>query len=153
MRNKHSGASLSIRAIAGNHVVALAWDLKRDQFDTTHLLGFAVERTEFATPARQNVVEGYFLRGIKRFEEKEKGPPAGTPVPISEHPIQSFQWGDYTAKPATTYRYRVVPVYGAPKLIELDDASATTVEITTEAEEGGVEDEVQSRHDIYFNRG
>ena len=101
MRNKHSGASLSIRAIAGNHVVALAWDLKRDQFDTTHLLGFAVERTEFATPARQNVVERYFLRGIKRFEDKDKGLPAGTPVPTSEHPIQSFQWGDYSAKPST----------------------------------------------------
>src|SRR5206468_1357259 len=51
----------------------------------------------------------------------------GTTMPTSEHPIQSFQsfqWGDYTAKPATIYRYKVVPVYGKPKLIELDDASA-----------------------------
>ena len=46
-----------------------------------------------------------------------------------------------------------MPVYGAPKLIELDDASATTVEITTEAEEGGAGDDGQPRHDIYFNRG
>ena len=43
MRNKHSGAGLSIRAIAGNHVVALAWDLKKDHFDTSTLLGFAID--------------------------------------------------------------------------------------------------------------
>ena len=89
MRNKHSGSSLSIRAIAGNHVVALAWDLKKEQFDTAHLLGFAVERTEFDGPASKTVVERYFLRGIKRFEDKDKGLPPGTPVPTSEHPIQS----------------------------------------------------------------
>ena len=35
MRNKHSGSSLSIRAIAGTHVVVLAWDLKPEKFDTT----------------------------------------------------------------------------------------------------------------------
>ena len=77
----------------------------------------------------------------------------GTPMPTSEHPIQSFQWEDYTAKPATIYRYKVVPVYGKPKLIELDDASATTVEITTECEEARVGDDGQPCHDIYFNRG
>jgi hypothetical protein len=41
-----------------------------------------------------------------RFENRDKGLPAGTPVPTSEHPIQSFQWGDYTAKPSTAYAYR-----------------------------------------------
>jgi hypothetical protein len=60
-------------------------------------------------------------------------------VPTSEHPVQSFQWGDYTAKPETTYRSKVIPIYGKPKLLELDEASSTTVEITTEAEEGGEE--------------
>ena len=43
MRNKHSGSSLSIRAIAGTHVVTLAWDLKRATFDATDLLGFAID--------------------------------------------------------------------------------------------------------------
>jgi hypothetical protein len=60
------------------------------------------------------------LRGIKRFKFKDEGLAPGTPMPTSEHPIQSFQWGDYSAKPDTTYRYKVVPVYGKPKLIELD---------------------------------
>jgi hypothetical protein len=114
------------------------------------MLGFAIERSEVKDGA---VIERYFLRGIKRFQFKDEGVAPGTPMPTSEHPIQSFQWGDYTAKPATTYRYKVVPVYGKPKLIELDDASATTVEISTEAEKGGNADDGQPRHDIYFNRG
>jgi phosphatidylserine/phosphatidylglycerophosphate/cardiolipin synthase-like enzyme len=46
-----------------------------------------------------------------------------------------------------------VPVYGKPKLIELDDASATTIEISTEGEAGGAGADGQARHDIYFNRG
>jgi len=146
MRNKHSGSKLSIRAIAGNHVVALAWDLKPAQFDTAKLLGFAVERTEFDGPARTTVVERYFLRGIKRFEDKDKGLPAGTPVPTSEHPIQSFQWGDYTAKPSTAYTYRLVPTTGAPKALTLRDDLAISVDIETEPLDGAV-------HSIYFNRG
>jgi phosphatidylserine/phosphatidylglycerophosphate/cardiolipin synthase-like enzyme len=74
-------------------------------------------------------------------------------MPTSEHPIQSFQWGDYTAKPDTTYRYKLVPAYGKPKLIELDETSAITVEIKTEAEQGGAGGNGQASHDIYFNRG
>ena len=129
MRNKHSGSDLSIRAIAGNHVVALAWDLKKAQFDTAKLLGFAVERTEFKDRTRKKVAERYFLRGIKRFEDKDKGLPPGTPVPTSEHPIQSFQWGDYTAKPSTAYTYRLVPTTGAPMALTLRDDLAISVDI------------------------
>lgn len=151
MRQAQIGAVLNVRAIGGLHVVTVAWDFAEGQeAKKKGLLGFAIERSEIANG---NVVERYFLRGIKRFKLKDEGVPPGTPLPTSEHPIQSFQWGDYTAKPGTTYRYRVVPVYGAPKLLQLDDASATTVEITTEAEEGGAKDEDQPRHDIYFNRG
>ena len=62
MRNKHSEAKISVRAISGSHVVVLAWDLKKEEFDSHDLLGFAVERTEFDGPA---VSERYFLRGIK----------------------------------------------------------------------------------------
>lgn len=73
-------------------------------------------------------------------------------MPTSEHPIQTFQWGDYTAKPDTTYEFKVIPVYGKPQLLKLDQDSATTIEITTEAEQGGA-DADKTTHDIYFNRG
>jgi hypothetical protein len=153
MRQFQEGDVLAVRAIGGLHVVTIAWDFVAGQeAKLAGLLGFAIERSELAAG---NVIERYFLRGIKRFKDKDEGLAPGTPVPTSEHPIQTFQWGDYTAKPATTYRYRVVPVYGKPKLLQLDDASATTVEITTEAEEGGADNgnANTARHDVYFNRG
>lgn len=143
MRNTNSGDKISVRAVAGSHVVILAWDLKQDKFDTHNLLGFAIERTELQGGV---VAERYFLRGIKRFEDKDKGLPAGTPVPTSEHPVQSFQWGDYTAKPSTKYTYRIVPTTGAPKALTLRDDLAIAVDIQTEPLYGDV-------HSIFFNRG
>ena len=151
MRQLEEGAVLAARAIGGLHVVTVAWDFVAGQEAKREgLLGFAIERSELE---QGNVIERYFLRGIKRFKFKDEGLAPGTPMPTSEHPIQSFQWGDYTAKPGTTYRYKIVPVYGKPKLLDLDDASSITVEITTEAEEGRAGEDGKAAHDIYFNRG
>src|SRR4051794_17577166 len=151
MRNRVDGDVLAVRAIGGLHVVTLAWDFIEGQDPKKErLLGFAIERAELKNG---EFIERYFLRGIKRFKFKDEGLAPGTPVPTSEHPVQSFQWGDYTAKPATTYRFKVTPVYGKPKLLQLDEASSTTVEITTEAEEAGGAGHGVARHNIYFNRG
>ncbi|MGX1163930.1 phosphatidylserine/phosphatidylglycerophosphate/cardiolipin synthase-like enzyme [Bradyrhizobium sp. USDA 372] len=151
VREFEEGAVLHVRAIAGLHVVTLAWDFAPGQeAKKTGLLGFAIERTEF--DRNDNIHERYFIRGIKRFKHKDEGLAPGTPVPTSEHPIQTFQWGDYTAKPETTYEFRVIPVYGKPKLLELDVASATKIRVSTEAEEGGKKPG-ELTHDIYFNRG
>ena len=51
MRNKYSEPKISVRAIAGSGIVALAGSLKKAEFDTRDLLGFAVERTEFGGAA------------------------------------------------------------------------------------------------------
>lgn len=105
MRQLKTGRVLAVRAIGGLHVVTLAWDFVQGQDRKKEgLLGFAIERTEL--DHQGNKVERYFLRGIKRFRFKDEGAPPGSPLPASEHPVQSFQWGDYTAKPATTYEYR-----------------------------------------------
>jgi hypothetical protein len=152
MRTSVSGNILKVRAIGGLHVVMLAWDLADGQeAKRSGLLGFAIERSEFGKDHK--LVERYYLRGIKRFKGKDEGVAPGTLVPTSEHPIQSFQWGDYTAKPATTYEYKVVPLYGTPKLVSLDQKSSTTIEVTTEAEEGHAGPDGEACHDIYFNRG
>jgi hypothetical protein len=151
MRKLKKGQALNVRAIGGLWVVTLAWDFAEgEDARRDGLLGFGIEREELAGGA---VIERYFLRGIKRFKGKDEGLAPGTPVPTSEHPVQSFQWGDYTAKPATTYRYRVVPIYGKPKLLEPDNDAATTVEITTEPELGRADANGGVAHDIYFNRG
>ena len=41
-------------------------------------LGFAIERTEFDQAGA--VVESYWMRSIKRFQDKDQGLPPGTPV-------------------------------------------------------------------------
>jgi phosphatidylserine/phosphatidylglycerophosphate/cardiolipin synthase-like enzyme len=152
MREIVHGDVMSVRAIAGLHVVTLAWDFAKDQEDRHDgLLGFAIERCEFGPD--DDVVERYWLRGIKRFKLKDEGLPAGSPVPTSEHPVQSFQWADYTVKPDVAYSYRVVPTYGKPKLMKLDDAASALVKIRTEREEGADADDNAPHHDIFFNRG
>ena len=74
------------------------------------------------------------MRGIKRFKDKDKGLPPGTPVSTAEHPIQGFLWADYTAKAAAHYLFRIVPLYGTVKNPKLDDAAAVTLDVTTENE-------------------
>jgi hypothetical protein len=46
----------------------------------------------------------------------------------------SFQWGDYTVNPDTLYEYRLVPVRGNVKNLQLADAEAVTLRITAEKE-------------------
>ncbi len=145
---------LKARAIAGTHVVVLAWDLMPGQKSKLDgLLGFALERTELK--ADGTVEESFWMRGIKRFKNKDKGLPAGTPVPTFDHPVQAFQWGDYTAKSARHYVYRIVPMYGKPKLLVADAASAVVLDVRTEpdATSRPSTGTKHLRHDIYFNRG
>ncbi len=155
MRSTAVGTLFKVRAIAGQHVVVLAWDFKRQPAVKVRpvvqipkrfrdLLGFSIQREELN--ADGDVVERRVLRGIKRFRDKDKGVPAGVPVLLSEHPVQSFLWADYTAFPGRKYRYTVTPVHGSPKLLDLRSADQTTVEVTTEVNRGDT-------HDIWFNRG
>jgi phosphatidylserine/phosphatidylglycerophosphate/cardiolipin synthase-like enzyme len=136
MRNRNSADSLGVHAIAGSHVVLLGLDLPEARTDG--LLGFAVQRFD--------PVEGerYWLRGMKVFEETSKGIPPGTPVSLLEHPVQSFLWGDYTAKPGRHYEYRVVALGGKPKNLEI--RQDVTVAVTTEPVDAGT-------HAVHFNRG
>jgi phosphatidylserine/phosphatidylglycerophosphate/cardiolipin synthase-like enzyme len=153
MRTTGTSAMLKAKAIAGTHVVVLAWDLQTGQKSKLNgLLGFAVWRTEFNG---LTVVESYPLRSIKRFRDKDKGYPPGTLVSTADHPIQSFQWADYTAKSGKKYEYRIVPLYGTPKLLQPNDSAAVTIKVQTEIEAGtpGAATAGGARHDVYTNRG
>jgi phosphatidylserine/phosphatidylglycerophosphate/cardiolipin synthase-like enzyme len=154
MRANKQSTQLKAAAYAGTYVVALAWDTLDGKKPTRDdLLGYAIERTEFDTAGSE--VERYFLRGIKRFKEKDKGLPPGTPVSTAEHPIQSFHWADYTVHSGTHYTYRIVPLFGTVKNPKLDDAAAVTLDVTAEIEgdqpTGAGDDSI--RHDVFFNRG
>jgi len=90
MRVPAQGGAFRARAIAGSYVIVLAWDtLDGTRPARTDLLGFAIERSEL--DLADTIVEKYWLRGIKRFRDKDKGLPPGTPVPTADYPIQAFQ--------------------------------------------------------------
>ncbi|MEO5570460.1 MAG: phospholipase D-like domain-containing protein [Bacteroidia bacterium] len=148
-----SNTKLKGKAYAGTYVVVLAWDfVSTAAFHRKNLLGFAIERTELKNGSS---VEKYWMKGIKRFKDKDTGLNPGTPVPTSEHPVQSFQWCDYTAKENREYEYRIVPLYGKPKLIDLREADALIIPVQTEAEMGNAAAAAanNTRHDLFFNRG
>jgi phosphatidylserine/phosphatidylglycerophosphate/cardiolipin synthase-like enzyme len=135
MRQTGSTEGLAGRAIAGSHVVLLGWDIGLEKVKRG-LLGFAIHRQD------QTENESRWLRGMKMFP----GTPAavGSDASSREQPIQSFQWGDYSAKAGHRYVYSVVPMYGAPGA--LTEGPALTLAVTTETEGG-------PGHSIYFNRG
>ncbi|TVZ74758.1 hypothetical protein BCL32_0064 [Rhizobium mongolense USDA 1844] len=113
MRVTATNTVMRARAIAGTYVVTLAWDFQPGQDGKREgLMGFAVERTELKGG---QIVERYWMRSIKRFRDKDRGLLPGTPVSTADHPIQSFQWADYTTQANCHYRYRIVPVYGLVK--------------------------------------
>lgn len=154
MRTIVKGTELKAAAYAGTYVIVLAWDtLDGNAPPRKDLLGYAIERTELDPEGNQ--VERYWMRGIKRFKDKDKGLPPGTPVSTAEHPIQSFIWADYTAKAGTRYLFRIVPLYGTVKNPKLDDAAAVTLDVTSENEGDRPFDETDAsiRHDVFFNRG
>lgn len=134
MRNKAKRGPVSVHAISGTHVVLLGIDMAEESSEG--LLGFAIERADLTEGER------YWLYGFKTFEGAAVDP--GTPVSTLKHPFQSFFWGDYTAKPAHSYRYRVVAMHGEPGALRQDES--VEVEVGTEDPDAGV-------HAVHFNRG
>lgn len=134
MRATRRRGGLTVRAIAGTHTVLLAMDLA----DPAGCLGFAIHRTD------RSEAEAGWLRGMKTFAALVPDPPPGSDWSTAEHPVQSFQWGDYSAKPDHDYTYAVTALRGAPGAL----APVATVEVSvrTEAEDDGV-------HGVWFNRG
>jgi len=136
MREHKEIDGFSVTAISGTYVVMLGFNLEKSA--TKDLLGFAIHRTDHV----EN--ENYWLRGFKTFEETEPAPCPGALYSTLEHPIQSFQWADYSAKTGYEYTYKIVPLRGKPKNIKL--GKSIKIKIKTESEDSG-------KHAIYFNRG
>lgn len=137
MRVRAQSTGFKVHAISGTHVVMLAFD--SDEVACQGLLGFAIFRHDHT----EN--EKYWLLGSKVFKSVIPAPSAKDPAVSSlEHPIQSFLWSDYSAKPGYKYSYVVRPMRGVPG--NLQPVCDISIEIETEAEEG-------HKHTVYFNRG
>jgi phosphatidylserine/phosphatidylglycerophosphate/cardiolipin synthase-like enzyme len=125
-------------AIAGTHVVLMGWDMTAAALRSKKVLGFAIERT------RHRDGEVIWLGGMKTFQTVAPDPGPGVLVSSREHPIQSFQWADYSVAPGERYSYRVVARVGTPA--SLKNGPQAKLEVETEGEHVG-------KHSVFFNRG
>src|SRR4051812_42382972 len=140
MRKRVSNGGVTVQAVAGTHAVFFGLDLEPAVRDG--VLGFAVHRIDH-DPVQP---EQYWLRGFKTFNSVVPQPDANTFYSTRDHPIQSFYWSDYTAKPGHDYTYRFVPRYGTPKNLQDRDGVEATLDLSTGDPAVGV-------HGVYFNRG
>lgn len=136
MRITGSQGGLKVHAVAGTYVVMFGFDLP--QADCDGLLGFSLHRTNHAEQ------EAKFLMAMKAFAATDPGFPAGAEYSTRDHPIQSFQWADYSAKPGHEYIYTISALKGTPENLTIH--AQVTITITTESPETGDQD-------VYFNRG
>ncbi len=136
MRAFKTTEGLKVHAVSGTYVVMLGMDLPKQSCNG--LRGFAVHRIDHTTG------DAAYMTGMKAFVETDPGFPAPAHYSTREHPIQSFQWADYTAEPGHDYTYTVSALKGDPK--DLRVFAKTVIKISTESPEGG-------NQDIYFNRG
>jgi PLD-like domain len=136
VRRRSKRAGLSVNVVAGTHVVFFGLDLTANKRPGCR--GFAFKRYD------HDEGDTIWLRGLKTFEKTEPHPAVGEQFSTLHHPIQGFQWADYTVHPETTYTYTVVALYGDPA--ELKQRIAVDVDIRTESEAGAV-------HSAFFNRG
>ena len=136
MRRRYDQDGLTINVIAGAHVVFFGLDLIESE--RPDFRGFAFRRLD---PAEGETV---WLRGMKTFEKTEPHPAKGETFSTRYHPVQSFQWCDYSVKPGRDYTYGVVALYGDPA--NLEPRIEAEISITTELETGPT-------HSAFFNRG
>jgi phosphatidylserine/phosphatidylglycerophosphate/cardiolipin synthase-like enzyme len=131
---------IAVNAIAGSHVVFLAFDA--DPSRLSDLLGFAIRRIDFLESGQPGADR--WLKGHKVFKSVVPSPARDEEFETRFHPIQSFLWSDFRAKPGHLYKFFVHPVHGKPDNPKLGDP----IEISLRTEDAD-----QGDHAIFFNRG
>jgi phosphatidylserine/phosphatidylglycerophosphate/cardiolipin synthase-like enzyme len=125
-------------AVSGANTISFGIEAEEDA--RRGLLGFAVERID----PEEN--ERYIMPGFKVFRSVIPNPTPDMAVSTWEHPVQSFVWDDFTAKPKHDYEYLFYPIRGVPKNL---DRSAKPISIRVRTEPLFSSEE----HDVFFNRG
>ena len=88
-------------AVCGTNTVSFG--IAFDDADTQGLLGFAVERID---PTEN---ERYYIYGFKVFPSVIPHPDDKTRVTTFDHPVQSFVYDVFTAKPGREYQFLFHP--------------------------------------------
>lgn len=125
-------------AVTGVNTVSFAIDSQ--DANTQGLLGFAVERIDRVEQER------YYLAGFKVFRSVVPQPQPHQGVSTYDHPVQSFVWDDFTAKPGRSYEYVFHPLKGTPRNL---DRRAAPIHIKVRTEHLFT----NGQHDVFFNRG
>ena len=141
MRKKDHSGELKALGIAGTHVVLLGWDLDRKKLEANKVIGFAVQRT------RASDGEVIWMNGLKTLEGVGPNPGQGVPVSTYRHPVQAFQWADYSVETEQEYTYKIVARCNTKNdLSKLTDGPSATITVKTESV-------TQGKHSVFFNRG
>ena len=136
MRAQRTEGDLHVQAIAGSHVVIFGFDWPAAR--ASALQGFALHRTDHGTGRAD------WLDSQKRYLSTDPGTATGAQVSTRNHPLQTFQWADYTVRPDADYTYRAVALGGTPSTLEpLAEASVAVRTVTRTA----------SGHAVHFDRG
>jgi phosphatidylserine/phosphatidylglycerophosphate/cardiolipin synthase-like enzyme len=136
-KSKKSGG-YQVFAVAG--VNTISFGIGASAAAKKGLLGFAVERFD------PQADERYPIPGFKVFRSVIPQPTRDTRPSTWDHPIQSFVWDDFTAKPGHIYEYFFYPIKGKPKKLERSKVPIQ-IRVQTEPLYSSLE------HDIFFNRG
>jgi hypothetical protein len=135
MRVTKAAGDFRAMAIAGTHTVLIALDCPEPR--RQGLLGFAFQRSVDGGATK-------WLSSLKVFKSVVSNPQPGAIYPSNEQPIQSFLWGDYTAKPDTSYKFSIYPMYGKAGALQPQAPIELTVRTEKEFDQG---------HGVWFNRG
>ena len=127
-----------VLAVTGINTISFAIDATTAA--KAGLLGFSVERFD---PIEN---ERYTMPGFKVFKSIIPKPQKHQQVSTADHPVQSFLWDDFTAKPGRAYQYTFQPLKGKPKKLD-DHAAPVTIKVKTEPLY------TKNNHDVFFNRG
>jgi phosphatidylserine/phosphatidylglycerophosphate/cardiolipin synthase-like enzyme len=148
---KSTNGDFQARAIAGTHAITMA--LNCEDGRRKGLMGFAFQRETVGKGgaglqwSRSQKVFKSVVPDPKN-EHDPKDPSKPKPFYTNDFPVQSFLWGDYSASPGTTYRLRILPMYGKPGALKSDPKDEIKLEIETEKEW-----EPGETHGVWFNRG
>ncbi|HJQ34893.1 MAG TPA: phospholipase D-like domain-containing protein [Pyrinomonadaceae bacterium] len=138
-----SSRSKPIQVFAVSGVNTISFGIKASEEAKAGLLGFAVERFD------PEADERYFMPSYKVFRSVIPNPLPDASLSTWEHPVQSFVWDDFTAKPDHEYEYFFYPLRGTPKNLDRS-AKPVRIRVRTEPLFGKGKD---IRHDVFFNRG
>jgi len=141
MRTGIHNDKFSVHAIAGTHVITLAFDAKENA--AKKLMGFAIFRTKFDSDGAP-LNEGEWMTGYKPFEKDVPEPPKGVKYLMNLYPWQSFVWADFAIEPNRSYEYKVYPVTGKYGKMKLENE--LVIPVTPEKTN-------DKKHEVFFNRG